>query len=176
MKIPGFAKSWLRLGSSPANESEPAGLAHLELGRRGETLAAEYLEAIGYRLVAANFSVPIGRNLNGAIVRAEVDLVGYDGETLCFVEVKTRASDWYAAPQVNVDLRKQRQIIRAARAYRRLFGLLESSYRFDVITVTLAPVEAGSGSSKPRLELLKNFWTKDKFRKRRWHEGNFDPA
>jgi Holliday junction resolvase-like predicted endonuclease len=71
-------------------------------------------------------------------------------------------------------LRKQRQIVRAARAYRRLFGLVETSYRFDVITVTLAPVEAEGRWSKPRLELLKNFWTKDKFRKRRWHDRNFE--
>ncbi len=172
MKLPEFAKSWVRRGTNSTKGSEPVGAPHLELGRRGETLAAEYLEAVGYRLVAANFSLPIGRNLNGAIVRAEVDLVGYDGETLCFVEVKTRASDWYAAPQVNVDLRKQRQIIRAARAYRRLFGLVESSYRFDVITVTLAPVDGEDGRSKPRVELLRNFWSKDKFRKRRWYDGN----
>src|SRR4051812_43991545 len=97
--------------------------AHFDLGHRGEELAAAYLEQQGYRLVAANVTLPVGRNLRGATVNAELDLVAYDGLTLCFVEVKTRASDWFAPPQVNVDLRKQRQIARAARAYRHMLGL-----------------------------------------------------
>jgi putative endonuclease len=80
------------------------------LGQLGEAYAAAYLEQLGYRLVAANFTIPVGRNLRGAIVKAEIDLVAYDGETLCFVEVKTRSSDWFAPPQVNVNLRKQRHI------------------------------------------------------------------
>jgi Holliday junction resolvase-like predicted endonuclease len=51
--------------------------------------------------VAANFSLPIGRNTRDVIVNAEIDLVAYDGGTLCFVEVKTRASDEIAPPQMN---------------------------------------------------------------------------
>src|SRR5919197_4172843 len=105
------------------------------LGALGESYAAAYLEQLGYRLVAANFTLPVGRNLRGAVVNAEIDLVAYDGHTLCFVEVKTRASDWFAPPQANVDLRKRRQIARAARAYCRLFDLEDQPYRFDVVTV-----------------------------------------
>ena len=45
--------------------------------------------------------------------QCEIDLVAYEGETLCFVEVKSRASDWFAPPEANVDRRKQRQIARA---------------------------------------------------------------
>src|ERR1700686_5297388 len=90
---------------------------HFELGRRGEALAIEHLERAGYRIVAANFSMPIGRNTRDVLVNAEIDVVAYDGPTLCFVEVKTRASDEFAAPQVNVDLRKRRQFTRAARGY-----------------------------------------------------------
>jgi putative endonuclease len=145
---------------------------HLELGRRGESLAAAYLEQQGYRLVAANFAVPVGRNLRGALIAAELDLVAYDGEVLCFVEVKTRASDWYASPEVNVDLRKQRQISRAARSYRRLFGLGVAEFRYDVLTVVLPPDEKGVPRN-PKLELLKNFWTDEKFRKRRWTEPEY---
>ena len=96
---------------------------HFELGRRGEEMAIEHLERTGYRIVAANFRLPIGRNTRDAIVNAEIDIVAYDGPTLCFVEVKTRASDEFAAPQANVDLRKRRQIARAARGYRRMLGL-----------------------------------------------------
>jgi putative endonuclease len=92
------------------------------LGHLGEAYAAAYLQQLGYRLVAANFTLPVGRNLRGAIINAEIDLIAYDGDTLCFVEVKTRSSDWFAPPQVNVDLRKRRQITRAARVYRQMLG------------------------------------------------------
>src|SRR5438067_10186430 len=95
----------------------------IELGKLGEQYAAAYLEQRGYRLVAANFTLPVGRNLRGAVVNAEIDLVAYDHDTLCFIEVKTRASDWFAPPQVNVDLRKRRQITRAARVYRRMLDI-----------------------------------------------------
>jgi Holliday junction resolvase-like predicted endonuclease len=56
---------------------------------------------------------------------------------LCFVEVKTRRSDRFAAPETNVDLRKQRQVARAARAYRRMLGLAGEHYRYDVVSVLL---------------------------------------
>jgi putative endonuclease len=141
---------------------------HIALGRRGEALAAEHLLAHGYELVAANFKLGVGRNRRGAVVEAELDLVAYDGPTLCFVEVKTRASDWFAAPEANVDLRKQRQVTRAARAYRRLLGLTDAPRRYDVVTVILPPPDADGREPAPRLELLRGFWTEDKFRKRRW--------
>jgi putative endonuclease len=125
----------------------------IELGKLGEQYAAAYLEQLGYQLVAANFTLPVGRNLRGATVNAEIDLVAYDGDTLCFVEVKTRASDWFAPPQANVDLRKRRQLARAARAYRSLFELDDQSFRFDVVTVLL------SNTDPPEVELLRNYFT-----------------
>src|SRR3989440_7369061 len=143
---------------------------HFELGRRGEALAIEHLERSGYRIVAANFSVPIGRNTRDVMVSAEIDVVAYDGPTLCFVEVKTRASDEFTTPQANVDLRKRRQIARAARGYRRMLGLMTAPYRYDVVTVLL-PTETEDGS---HVELLKNFWTDEKLRKRTWHEPRWD--
>ena len=102
----------------------------MDLGRKGEELAAAYLQQLGFKIVAANFTVPVGRNRNDAVVNVELDLVAYEGPVLCFVEVKTRASDWFAPPTANVDLRKQRQIMRAARVYRRMFGLAEEQSSF----------------------------------------------
>ena len=157
-------------GDSTSSEVAP----HLALGRRGEQLAAEHLERLGYALVASNFTLPVGRNLRGALVRAEIDLVAYEDKTLCFVEVKTRASDWFAAPEANVDLRKQRQIARAARAYRRTFGLVNEPYRYDVVSVVLPPADERGEAARPRLELLCNFWTDEKFRKRRWADAPED--
>src|SRR4051812_11199770 len=89
-----------------------------QLGQRGEDIAADYLVKNGYRLVVANFKVPIGRNRNDAQITGEIDLIALDGEVLCFVEVKTRSSDAFAEPSAAVNLRKQRQIIRTARVYR----------------------------------------------------------
>jgi len=124
----------------------------IELGKLGEQYAAAYIEQLGYLLVAANFTLPVGRNLRGATVNAEIDLVAYDGDTLCFIEVKTRASDWFAPPQANIDLRKRRQLARAAREYRRLFELEDQPFRFDVVTVVLAE------PASPQIELLRSFF------------------
>ena len=134
----------------------------IELGKLGETYAAAYLEQLGYRLVAANFILPVGRNRRGAVVNAEIDLVAYDHNTLCFIEVKTRASDWFAPPEVNVDLRKRRQITRAARAYRQMLGIKDEAYRYDVVTIVLA------AGATPQIELLRNFWNEESLRKRQW--------
>jgi putative endonuclease len=131
-------------------------------GQLGEAYAAAYLDQLGYRLVAANFTLPVGRNRRGAIINAEIDLIAYDGDTLCFIEVKSRASDWFAPPQVNVDLRKRRQITRAARVYRQMLGIEDQPHRYDVVTVILFD------DSTPRIELLRNFWTDDSLRKRSW--------
>ena len=132
-------------------------------------MALEHLERAGYHIVAANFSLPIGRNLRDLIVNAEIDIVAYDGPLLCFIEVKTRASDQFAPPQTNVDRRKQRQIARAARGYRRMFGLMKAPYRYDVVTVVAKPDE-----DVARIELLKGFWTDEQLRKRNWHEPYWD--
>jgi putative endonuclease len=131
-------------------------------GALGESYAAAYLDQLGYRLVATNFRIAVGRNRLGAVISTEIDLVAYDGDTLCFIEVKSRASDWFAPPQVNVDLRKRRQITRAARAYRRMLGVEEQPYRYDVVTVILPD------DSAPQIELLRNYWTDESVRRKRW--------
>jgi len=125
----------------------------IQLGNLGEQYAAAYLEQLGFQLVAANFTLPVGRNLRGAVVNAEIDIIAYDRDTLCFIEVKTRASDWFAPPQANVDLRKQRQIARAARAYRELFAIENDPYRFDVVTVLL------DDPTSPEVNLFRNYFT-----------------
>lgn len=148
---------------------------HLELGRRGEELAAAYLLKLGYQLVAANFFIPVGRSRAGALINVEIDLVAYEGATLCFVEVKSRASDWFAPPEANVDRRKQRQIARAARAYRRMFDLSGAAYRYDVVTVVLPPKEErAEGAPEFEIQLLRNYWTDESLRKRVWSGTYWD--
>ncbi|MBA2704853.1 MAG: YraN family protein [Blastocatellia bacterium] len=144
----------------------------LELGSRGEDLAAAYLQQVGYRIVASNFTQPVGRNRLGVPINVEIDLVAYQGDTLCFVEVKSRASDWFAPPQVNVDRRKQRQIARAARAYRRMFGLVGEPYRYDVITIVFG--EEDDVRVAPEIKLLRSYWREDQLRKRAWSDRYYD--
>jgi putative endonuclease len=132
-------------------------------GALGEAYAAAYLDQLGYRLVAANFTLPVGRNRRGAIINAEIDLIAYDGDILCFIEVKTRSSDWFAPPEVNVDLRKRRQITRAARVYRQMLGIENEPHRYDVVTVVIG------NDPTPQIDLLRNFWTEQSLRKRPRH-------
>ncbi|HYP02744.1 MAG TPA: YraN family protein [Pyrinomonadaceae bacterium] len=177
MKLPDSISRLLsrrRDATPPVENSAPELAPHLALGARGEAFAAAHLERAGYALVAANFKLPVGRNLRGAIVNAEIDLVAYEGDVLCFVEVKTRASDWFAAPEQNVDRRKLRQIARAARVYRRTFGLAAAPYRYDVVTVILPHATTDYPAPNPRIELLRNFWTDAKFRKRFWSDAFTD--
>jgi putative endonuclease len=131
------------------------------VGATGERLAAEYLTRSGYRLVVSNFKVPVGRNTKGVQVTGEIDLIALDGETLCFIEVKSRTSESFAPAISAVDLRKQRQITRTARVYRRVFGITDMAFRFDVVTVV--------DGDEPKVEHIRNYWTEAKFRKQRWH-------
>jgi putative endonuclease len=142
---------------------DPEPVRTVSLGERGEKLAADFLTRSGYRLVIANFKVPVGRNSKGVQVTGEIDIIAVDGRTICFVEVKTRRSDDFTPIITNVDLRKQRQITRTAKVYRRIFGIWEIPYRYDVVTVLL-PKHSG-----PIIELQKEFWTESKFRKRTWN-------
>jgi putative endonuclease len=132
------------------------------VGATGEQLAADFLVKEGYRLVLSNFKVPVGRNIRGAIVTGEVDLIAYDSDRLCFIEVKTRSSDELASPLAAVDLRKQRQIIRAARMYRKIFHLPHAKVRYDVVSIVLPR------NARPKIELFKNYFGEAKFRKNFW--------
>jgi len=134
----------------------------VSLGDQGEAIAAEFLVQNGFRLVAANFKVPVGRNSKGVQVTGEIDIIALEGETLCFVEVKTRRSADFTPVLTNVNLRKQRQIIRTAKVYRRIFNLYDMDHRFDVVTV-LMPKHVD-----PVIELTRSYWTENKFRKKYW--------
>ncbi|HEV7700492.1 MAG TPA: YraN family protein [Pyrinomonadaceae bacterium] len=134
------------------------------LGAHGERLAVRHLGSNGYQVVMTNFKVPVGRNSKGVAVTGEIDIVALDGETLCFVEVKTRRSDEFTRITTNVDLRKQRQITRTAKVYRRIFNLWDMPHRFDVVTVLMPK------HSEPAIEIIKNFWSEARFAKRTWND------
>jgi putative endonuclease len=145
--------------------------SHLALGEFGEQLAVDYLERNGYQIIATNFVVPIGYSANGRQVTGEIDIVAYDKTAypfiLSFVEVKTRTRSDIAAPETAVDLRKQRQIVRAARLYRRLISVEGEPFRYDVISIlALSGVDT-------EISLLRNYFTEQRFNRSTWHQQKF---
>lgn len=102
-------------------------------GVRGETFAYWYLRKQGYVFVARNY-VPRG-------ARGEIDLVGYDGETLAFVEVRTRtASEERAAlPELSVTADKQEVVARTARRFVMERHVKQCPMRFDVVAIEEVP-------------------------------------
>ena len=142
--------------------ADPPETTRRSLGDAGERAAVRFLEATGYRIVVSNFKVPVGRNRKGVAVTGEIDIVALDGETLCFVEVKTRRSADFTALTTNVDLRKQRQITRTAKLYRRIFRVWDMPYRYDVVTVLMPE------RSPATVELYQDFWNDGKFARARW--------
>lgn len=99
--------------------------ARLELGKEGEDLALRKLESIGYRCIERNFRCALG----------ELDLVARDGETLVFVEIKTRKGKSLDYAKEAVHARKQRQISKVALAYMKRNGCEEAKARFDVVVI-----------------------------------------
>ncbi|MHB8769489.1 MAG: YraN family protein [Syntrophales bacterium] len=108
-------------------------------GKRGEELAAAYLVEAGFRIVERNYRCRFG----------EIDIVAEEGETLVFVEVKSRRSAAYGGPLLAVDARKQGKISRISLHYLAERNLGHRPARFDVVAVMLLP--AGQ-----RIELIRN--------------------
>jgi putative endonuclease len=110
-------------------------------GIRGEKLACRFLRRNGYKVLYRNF-----RSNRGG----EIDIVCRNGDTLVFVEVKTRNTDYFGQPITAVHRDQQRRISRGALTWLRMLDNPEISFRFDVVEVVIA------GNEKPRLELVRN--------------------
>lgn len=123
-----------RARRSPSARGSGGEAAHLKTGARGETLAYWYLRQAGYTIVARN-----RRARSGA---GELDLVGWDGPVLAFVEVKTRTSAEAGPPEAAVSRSKQKRIAKAAHEYLRRLPAKPVNYRFDIASVFWDP-EAG---------------------------------
>lgn len=118
-----------------------AGPEHLHTGRRGEEAAYFYLREQGYVIIARNYRSPRSRS--------ELDLVGWDGATLCFIEVKTRTTRNVMPAEAAVDAEKQRDLSPVAREFlRKIKG--DPPFRFDIVSVYL---EGGGG---PDIEVFKD--------------------
>ena len=115
--------------------------AHLRLGTRGERLAARHLRRRGFKILYRNF-----RGRQGG----EIDLICRDGDTLVFVEVKTRTREDFGRPLEAVNRQKQRRLSLGGLAWLRLLGNPDILFRFDVVEVMMAE------AAPPRIELIRN--------------------
>lgn len=116
-------------------------MLHLLLGRRGERATEKFLRrARRYRLVVRNYVCPAG----------EIDLIFLDGDTLVFVEVKTRRPSEASDPEDAVGARKRVQMERAARYFLMKYRAQDRAARFDVVAVTWPP------RGKPQIEHFPN--------------------
>jgi putative endonuclease len=130
------ARRGLYQAPSSAATSTPAASRHEirhRTGVRGETYAYWYLRRHGYVLIARNYMAPG--------VKGEIDLVGYDGPVLAFIEVKTRRADHPgdALPEENVTATKHRALGRMARHFLRDRRLKDVPWRFDVLAIENRP-------------------------------------
>jgi putative endonuclease len=116
--------------------------SHQRTGQRGEEDAYFYLRRRGYVMVARNFRSPHSRG--------EIDLVGWEKDVLCFIEVKTRTTRDVKPAEAAVDRDKQRALAAVARDYLR-HTPLPCQWRFDVISVYYE-----SDLSQPEFELFQN--------------------
>ena len=100
---------------------------HLQRGELGEHAARKYLQGQGLKFLAANY-----RSEHG-----ELDLIFREGDTLVFVEVKTRSSEEWTRPAAAVDARKKRLLSQTALDYLRRLKNPEVKFRFDIVEVLL---------------------------------------
>ena len=114
--------------------------ATVALGISGENLACDALTRQGYAILARRYRTRAG----------EIDIVARDGETLVFVEVKTRTSERFGPPAEAVTERKKRRVVSMARWYLTEFELHGCLCRFDVVSVMCRP------GLVPEIEVVKD--------------------
>ncbi|MBI2315390.1 YraN family protein [Candidatus Daviesbacteria bacterium] len=110
-------------------------------GNYGEDRACEYLKKQGYKILERNFRIRGG----------EIDIVGKDGETLVFIEVKTRWSYEYGPPAEAMTPWKIKYLLKTARFYIQKIGWGDKEYRLDFVGIDFAEDE-----NNPKIELIKN--------------------
>ena len=129
---------WLGQRVLPADEKP----LHQRTGVRGEEDAYFHLRKLGYAMVARNFRSPR--------CRGEIDLIGWDRDVLCFVEVKTRTSQNVKTGAAAVDRHKRREVAQVVREYLRQVPRT-CQWRFDVVSVYY-----DGRNPRPQIEVFRN--------------------
>lgn len=110
-----------------SRKRQPSRAPHLETGLKGERAAFFWLMRRGYVVVA--------RGWHSSRTRGDLDIVAWKGDTLCFIEVKTRTTREVALAHVAVDYRKRRVLRRLARHYMRQLPPGDIETRFDILSI-----------------------------------------
>jgi putative endonuclease len=95
-------------------------------GNRSERAAERFLTRLGYRILARNYTCPLG----------ELDIVALDGACVVFVEVRSTGNDDVERPALSVDAAKQRRLTDLALQFLRERRLLGTAARFDVLALS----------------------------------------
>jgi putative endonuclease len=101
--------------------------AHLRLGRKGEKIACEYLTLKSVKVILRNY-----RNEYG-----EIDIIALDGNTICFIEVKTRRKTTRSRPAEGYSRRQQKRVVRASEYYLNKIGNPKLPVRYDLIEIVM---------------------------------------
>ncbi|MEW5909303.1 MAG: YraN family protein [Thermodesulfobacteriota bacterium] len=113
--------------------------ARLHVGKDGESIAASFLEQHGVAILEQNYKIRLG----------EIDIIARDGDTILFIEVKSKKSDGYLHPKYSITNLKQKKISMVALHYLKATRQSRCKARFDVITVI-------SGYSQPKIDWIQN--------------------
>jgi putative endonuclease len=116
-------------------------VSNLQKGNQGEKIAQEFLRAKDFQIIDCNWRTG----------RAEIDIIAKDGQILVFVEVKTRAYDFFGSPEEFVSDHKQKLISEAASVYMEKIKH-DWEIRFDVIAIIL------KNSKLIKLEHFQDAW------------------
>ncbi len=100
---------------------------HIETGKKGENIAAQYLKSKGYSILETN-----GRSRH-----KEIDIIAMDNEELVIIEVKTRSTDYFGYPEEAVNNKKQNLLIEAAQAYINETDT-DAAVRYDIVSIVLS--------------------------------------
>jgi len=111
----------------------------IELGKFGEVLALKKIKLLGYKNIIRNYRCPLG----------EVDLIAKDGDTLVFIEIKTRKGKSIGYAKEAVNARKKRQLSKVALAYMKSNDCWGAKARFDVVAISIE-------RDKQQIEVIKN--------------------
>ena len=117
---------------------------HLYLGKSGEEAACALLKKNGYKVLVRNYKNKLG----------EIDIIACDGETICFIEVKSRQTYKLGLPQEAIFAPKQRKISKVALSFLKEKNFFDKKARFDIVSVIYS-------AGKSRLDLIKNAFELD---------------
>ena len=111
----------------------------LDLGKWGEQLALKKIKSLGYKCVASNYRCPLG----------EIDLIARDGDTLVFIETKTRRGRSLGYAKEAINERKRRQLSKVALFYMKANNCCDIKSRFDVVAINL-------NENRREIEVIRN--------------------